>query len=265
MLIHIFSVTFVLLAIYYAKFSKVNGLIIFAVLIVLFFSLEYILSFLIKKKILITYSKLYNSIPELIPIIYKRILLPLIALSLIVLFTLLVFTEVDKNNYYFRYLFLLITPSLIYSSARVKKEKYFPELLVLINIVLFFLITGLSGFFYTLYPVPIINYINFNQLFIFILSMITIFFVLFKERVANLNQQFLTGGDLIITVLISSIYIAVQFIDLPDSYKISDTLLRSFLVYLFYKIIVITVPRIHLPLYYFSYFIAVVAILISIF
>jgi len=160
LLIHIFSVTFVLLAIYYAKFSKVNGLIIFAVLIILFFSIDYIFSFLIKKKILVAYSKIYNNIPALIPKIYKWIILPLIALSLIVLFTLLVFNEVNKNNYYFRYLFLLITPSLIYSSARVKKEKYFPELLVLINIVLFFLITGLSGFFYTLYPVPIIDFIN---------------------------------------------------------------------------------------------------------
>lgn len=265
LLIHIFSVMFVLLAIYYAKFSKVNALIIFTVLIILFFSVDYILTFLIKKKILITYSKVYNSFPTLIPKIYKKILLPLIALSLIILFTFLVIYEVNKSNYYFRYFILLIIPSIFYSSSRLKKENYYPELLVLINIVLFFLITGLSGFFYTLYSVPIINYLNFNQLFILILSCMIIFFVLFKERVANFSQQFLTGGDLIITVLISSIYIAVQFIDLPDSYKISDTLLRSFLVYLFYKILVVTMPRIHFPLYYFSFFITFVAILLSIF
>lgn len=264
LLIHIFSVMFVLLAIYYAKFSKVNALIIFAILIILFFSIEYILGFLIKKQVLITYSKFYNSIPDLIPKFYKKILLPIISLCLIILFAFLILSEVNNSVYFYRYFILLIIPSLIYSGARIKKEIYYPELLVLINIVLFFLITGLSGFFYTLYSVPIVNYINFNQIFIFILSFMIIFFALFKERVANLNQQFLTGGDLIITVLISSIYIAVQFIDLPDSYKISDTLLRSYLVYLFYKILVATSPRIHFPLYYFSFFITVAAILISV-
>lgn len=265
LLIHIFSVMFVLLAIYYAKFSKANALVIFTVLIILFFSIEHILTFLIKKKILITYSKVYNSIPDLIPKIYKIILLPIISLSLIILFAFLIFNEVNNSVYFYRYFILLLLPSLFYSTTKIKNDSYYPELLVLINIVLFFLITGLSGFFYTLHPAPLIDYINFNQLFIFILSILIIFFALFKERVANLSQQFLTGGDLIITVLISSIYIAVQFIDLPDSYKISDTLLRSFLVYLFYKILIVTLPKIHLPLYYFSFFITVVVILISIF
>lgn len=264
LLIHIFSVMFVLLAIYYVKFSQVTALIIFIILLDLFFSVQYILGFLIKKEVLIAYSKVYNSIPDLIPKIYKNVVLPLVALSLIALFIFLIFNQVNKSNNYYNYFVLLIIPSLFYSSTQLKKHHYYPELLVLINIVLFFLITGLNGFFYKLYPVPLINQINFNQIFILGLSGTIMLFVLFKERVANINLQFLTGSDLIISVLILSIYVAVQFIDLPDSYMISDTLLRSYLVYLFYKVIIVTLPKIHFPLYYVSFFIAVVAILISI-
>lgn len=264
LLIHIFSVLFVLLAIYFAKFSKVNALVIFGVLIILFLYIEYILDFLIKKEFLIKYSRFYNSIPDLIPKFYKNILLPIISICLIILFAFLILSEVNNTVYFYRYFILLIIPSLIYSGTKIKKEIYYPELLVLVNVILFFLITGLNGFFYTLYSVPIINYLNFNQVFIFILSFMVVFFALFKERIANLNQQFLTGRDLIVTVLISFIYIAVQFIDLPDSYKIGDTLLRSYLVYLFYKIIVATKPGIHFSLYYFSFILTFAAILISI-
>ncbi len=264
LLIHIFSVMFVLLAIYYAKSSQITALIIFIILLDLFFSVQYILGFLIKKEILIAYSKVYNSIPDLIPKIYKNVMLPLVAFSLIVLFIFLIFNQIDKSNYYYNYFILLIIPSLFYSSTQLKRHNYYPELLVLINIVLFFLITGLNGFFYKLYPVPLINQINFNQIFILVLSSTIILFVLFKERVANIRLQFLTGSDLIISVLILSIYVAVQFINLPDSYMISDTLFRSYLVYLFYKILVVTLPKIHFPLYYVSFFIAVIAVLISI-
>ncbi len=48
LLIHLFSITFVLLAIYYAKYSKTNALIVFAALLVIFFSIQYILGFFIK-------------------------------------------------------------------------------------------------------------------------------------------------------------------------------------------------------------------------
>jgi hypothetical protein len=127
------------------------------------------------------------------------------------------------------------------------------------------MITGLNGFFYKLYPVPLIKQLNINQIFIGVLSLTIIFFILFKERIANIRKQFLAGTDLTVAALILFIYIAAQFINLQTSYKISDTLLRSFLVYLFYKIIVVISPKYHLPLYYLSFGIAVIAIARSLF
>ncbi len=110
---------------------------------------------------------------------------------------------------------------------------------------------------------PILTQININQILIAVLSGMIIFFVLFKERVADIRKQFLTGTDLIIAVLIIFVYLAVQFINLPESYKISDTLLRSFSVFLFYKIVITVKPRIHFSLYYVSFLVAVIAVLKS--
>jgi len=265
LLIHIFSVTFVLLAIYYAQSSKTNALIIFTVLLGLFFSIQYILDFLIKKGLLISYSNIYNKIPDLLPKIYKNYLLPIISLGLIAVFTFLMFHEIGTSLQFYKYFLLFLIFSLLYSGTTLRGKKSYVELLVLINLILFFIITGFNGFFYKLYPVPIINQININQIFIILLSGMIIFFVLFKERVANLRQQFLTGTDLTVTVLILFIYIAVQFMNLPESYKISDTLLRSFLVFLFYKIIITVKPRIHFSLYYVSFLVAVIAVLKSLF
>lgn len=146
-----------------------------------------------------------------------------------------------------------------------KKNNYYSEVLVLINIILFFIITGANDLFYKAYPVPVLIQINFNQVFIGVLSFIIIFFILFKERIASVLENFFMGTDLTIAVLILFIYIAVQFLNIPDSYKISDTLLRGFLVFIFYKIIIIVKPRFHPFLYYGSFAITIFVVLVSLF
>lgn len=264
LLIHIFSITFVLLAIIYAKYSKINSLIVFTIMLISLFSIQYILSLLIKKNILFTYSKIYHKIPNLLPKFYKIFLMPLVSFVLIFLFIFLIFNEVNTAQKYFNYFLLFIVPSLIYSISTLRKHGYYAELLVLVNIILFFIITGFNGFFYKLYPVPLFDQININQIFNLVLSGMIISFVLFKERVSDIKRQFLTGSDLIISVAILFVYIAVQFIAIPESYKISDTLLRSFLVFLFYKIVIVVKPRIHFSLYYISFFITVLAVIIAI-
>ena len=264
LVIHIFSIAFVLLAIYYSKFSKINALIIFIFLVISLYSVQYLLDFLIKKKVLITFSDLYNKLPEIVPKFYKAILLPIISFLILALFVILVSTEANKTGQsYHAYFLLFIVPALLYSSIALKKNNYYAELLVLVNIILFFIITGYNGFFYKSYSMPILTQININQILIAVLSGMIIFFVLFKERVADIRKQFLTGTDLIIAVLIIFVYLAVQFINLPESYKISDTLLRSFSVFLFYKIVITVKPRIHFSLYYVSFLVAVIAVLKS--
>ena len=264
-LIQGFSIMFVLLAIYYARVSKFNAIIIFIFMITAFLFVKQIVGFIIKKEHLLSYGQMYKKIPRGFPVIYKKYLLPIVALLVILVFTILTFAEVRGSKQIYKYFLLLIIPSLLYSGITLRKKGYYAEILVLINLIVFFIVTGLNGFFYKPYPFTINYQININQILIITLSGMIIFFVLFKERIHNLRQQFLSGTDLTIALFIAFIYVAAQFIDLPDSYKISDTLLRSFLVFLFYKIIIAIFPKFHFSLYYISFLIAVIAVVKSLF
>lgn len=264
-LIQGFSVLFVLLAIYYAKVSKINAVLIFVFMITAFFLTKQIVGFIIKKEHLLSYGQIYKKIPLFIPVFYKKYLLPINAFLIVFVFTVLTFTEVMGSKQIYKYFLLLIIPSLLYSGITLRKKGYYAEILVLINLIVFFIVTGLNGFFYKLYTFPIIEQININQILIISLSGMIIFFVLFKERIHNLRNQFLTGIDLTIALFIAFVYVAAQFINLPDSYKISDTLLRSFLVFLYYKIMITIYPRSHFALYYTSFLIAVIAVVKSLF
>lgn len=264
-IIHLFSVLFVLLALYYAKVSETVAVLLSIMFVALLFNINTVLEFIIRKEHLLAYGKLYKKVPVLIPKLYKYIILPLVSVLLGLLFCLLIFNEVNEGETYYKYFLLFLIPSLLYSSASLRKNNYYAELLVLVNIILFFIITGFNGFFYKQYAFPFIYQININQIFIFGLSVTIILFILFKERIADLRQQFLNGTDLTIAVLIIFIYFAVQFINTAAPYKISDTLLRSFLVFLFYKMIIVIKPKIHFSLYYLSFLVAVIVIIKSLF
>ena len=265
LLIHLFSITFVLLAIYYVNFSKDYALIIFAILLVAFFFVRQILEFFISKEHLLVYVQLYKRIPMLIPNIYKYFVIPVVSIALLILFFLLSSGEIIKGSQYNFYLLFFILLSFLYSITTLKKNNYYSEVLVLINIILFFIITGTNDFFYKAYPVPFLIQINLNQVLIAVLSFTIIFFILFKERIASVLENFLLGTDLTIAVLILFIFIAVQFLNVQDSYKISDTLLRGFLVFIFYKILITIKPRFHSPLYYGSFALAILVVMISLF
>jgi UDP-GlcNAc:undecaprenyl-phosphate GlcNAc-1-phosphate transferase len=265
LLIHLFSIVFVLLAIYYVNISKTNALIIFTVLLTAFFFVRQIVEYVISKEHLLAYGKLFKKIPMLIPNIYKYFLIPLVSFALLILIILLSSGEILKGSQYNFYLLFFVSLSFIYSMTTLRKNNYYSEVLVLINIILFFIITGANDLFYKAYPVPVLIQINFNQVFIGVLSFIIIFFILFKERIASVLENFFMGTDLTIAVLILFIYIAVQFLNIPDSYKISDTLLRGFLVFIFYKIIIIVKPRFHSFLFYGSFAITIFVVLVSLF
>lgn len=260
LLIHLLSIFFVLLAIYYAKVSQISAFIIFAFFLVILFSIKQVLNFVLSKEHFLQYARIYKKVPDLLPRIYKRFLLPVVSFILIAMFIVLVLTEVNKSQSYYKYFLLFIIPALLYSSNTLRKHNYYAELLVLVNIILFFIITGFNGFFYQMYSVPFFEQININQILLIILSGTIMFFVLFKERITNTRQLFLTGTDLTITALILFIYIAAQFINITEAYKLSDTILRSFLIFLFYKIIIATIPRFHFSLYYSSFIIAILAL-----
>ncbi len=265
MLIHLFVITFVLLAVYYAKVSQMVAVFIFGVLITAFFFTKQIVEFIIRTDNLLAYGRFYKSIPKLSPKIYGRILVPAASVIVVALFITILITRSNTFQPLYQIFLMLLIGALFYSAITLRKNDYYAELLVLFNLILFFTLTGLNNFFYVQYSVPLIVQINLNQLLIILLSVMIVLFVLLKERITNYKQQYLAGSDIILAVLILFIYIAVQFINIPESCRISDIMLRSYLVFLFYKIIVIINPRTHFYLYYLSFIVSAIAVIKSLF
>ncbi len=263
LMIHLFSVLFMLTAVFYSKISQEIGLLIFIGLLLILFFIKQLLEIILNKGLILKYGKIYKRVPSYFLDIYKTVLIPLISIALIILFAILIAYEVRGHGSLYFVFFLFILASILYASLRLKKYNYYAELLVLVNFIVFFLLTGLNGFFYKLHPVPVITQINLNQVFIAVLSLTIAIFLLFKERISNIRQNFLTGADLTLAVLILFVYLTVQMLNIPLAYKISDTLLRSFLVFLFYKIIIIQKPKLHFPLYYTTFGITIFAIIKS--
>lgn len=265
LIIHLFAVTFVLIALYYAKISKTNGIIIFFVFLTIFVFIKPIVRFILKKEVLLAYGRMYKLIPKFSPWIYSKLLIPVVSALLFILILVLIFKEGIQYHTVYRLSFISLVGVLFLSALSLRKNKYYAELLVMVNLVLFFALTDFNSVFYSMYPIPFLQQINLNQIMIFVLSATIILYVFFRERISDFRQQYLTGSDLTLAVIILFIYIAVRFINIDESYKISDTLLRGYLVFLFYKIIVVLYPRSHATLYYSSFTVLAIVIIKSFF
>jgi hypothetical protein len=187
--------------------------------------------------------------------------LPVLGVSTVLLMLLLLFYEIERYQSYYLYLLIFQIPALAYAVVVFRRNNYYVDLIVFLNLIIFFAITGLNGFFYKMYPVPFIMQININQVFILLFSAVVIIFILFKERIANLRTQFLTGVDLSIALSIVFVFLLSLLLDIPSAYRISDTLLRSFLLFLFYKIIITTFPRFHFSLHFTSFAVSLASLL----
>lgn len=263
LIIHLFAVTFVLIALYYAKISKTNGLIIFFVFLSIFVLIKPIVGFILKKEVLLAYGRMYKLIPKFSPWIFSKLLVPVVSVLLVILIVFLLINEGIQYDMVYKLSLLSLVAGLFLSALSLRKNNYYAELLVMVNLVLLFALTDFNSVFYKMISIPVIQQINLNQVMIFVLSVTIVLYVFFRERISDFRKQYLAGSDLTLAVIILFIYIAVRFINVEESYKISDTLLRGYLVFLFYKIIVVLYPRSHTTLYYSSFLISAIAVLKS--
>lgn len=260
LLINTLSASYALLGVYYLHYSKVTALVIFAFAILLMLFSNRLLDIVIKKDNLLAYGRLYKMIPNIIPALYRNGVIPVMILLTVLLLSILMIKEIGTEKEYYVYFLMFLLPAMVYTGMNIMKNNTYVDVMVFLNFIIFFVITGLNGFFYEMHIVPLIGKININQIFIILFFMVIIPFILFKERIANYRSQFLTGVDLSIALAISFIFVLVQFTEIPQAYKISDTLLRSFLLFLFYKIVIISYPKFHFSLHFTSYAVSLISV-----
>lgn len=263
-IILLLSMISILISLFYKYTSNLYGIILFIFFAIILVSFDKILDLILKKENLLFYGKMIKALPVKIAGIYKFYVVPVITFLVLSFLVYLLFTQVSLDNKRMIYLLLFNFLTIAYVLLNMKIKNYVSDLFVFANFIMFFFTTGSGNLFYKLYPVPIINSINLNQLFIILLVPVIIFYFLFRDKLVDKNQEItLTGIDLILALVIISNYLFIKFSGITQGYYFyADILIRSFIVYLLYKIIVGCFPKFRLQLYFTSYIIVIIALLI---
>ncbi len=257
------SVISVLIGLYYNFSSKAVGFILFALFAVFLLLIDKVLDFILEKDNLIFYGKLIKSLPLKLAKIFKFYILPFVAFAVFSFLFYILFSKAALNDKRFIYFLLFNTLTIVYVLINLKNRNYISELFVFVNFVLFFFTMNSDVLFYKLYSVPIIKFVNINQSFIILMVPVLIFFFLFRDKLTTKRSEgFLSGLDLIIALFIVSNYLFIKLSGFTqDYYKFSDIMIRSFLVYLLYKIVVECFPKFRFQLYFTSFAFVIIALL----
>lgn len=253
----------IIIGLYYFYSSKTLGLILFFIFTTILLFIDSILNFLINKNNLLFYGRMIKLLPVKFASFYRFYILPFITF---LVFSFLIFLLISKGTFHdttFVYLLIFNFLSVAYVLINLKNRNYISELFVFTNFVVFFFITSSGNTFYKLYYFPILKFINLNQLFAILIIPILILFFLLRDKIEKGNREgFLSGIDLIISLLIISNYMFVKFSGFAhEYYYFADILVRSFLLYLLYKIIVGCFPNFKIQVYFASYVIVIIALL----
>ncbi|WP_348345048.1 hypothetical protein, partial [Ignavibacterium sp.] len=252
-----------LIALYYKFSSKIYGIILFTFFTILLLSINKVLDLILQKENLLFYGRMIKSLPYKLAGIFKFYLLPLVTFIILSFLVYLLLSKVSLNDKRMLYLLIFNFLTMAYVFINLKTKNYISDFFVFINFVMFFYTTNTGNLFYKLYPFPIINFINLNQLFIIMIVPVIVFYFLLRDKlIDNYNHETLAGIDLILALAIISNYLFIKFSGIAQEYYFfADILIRSFLLYLLYKIIVTCFPKIRFQLYFTTYIIVIIALL----
>lgn len=253
-----------LIGVFYKFSSNILGLSLFIIFAGFLLFIDKILNFIIRKENLLYYGRLFKKIPAIFAKVFKYYFLPIITFILFSFIVYLISYKVSLNDKRFVYLLIFNLLTIIYVLINMKTSNYISEIFVLINFILFFYTTGLTNIFNKLHPFPIINFININQIISLLIISVIVFYFLFRERISQTkNENFLNGLELIIMLFVIFTYLFAKFTSISPTYNlISEILTKSFMFYLFYKIVSNCFPKLHIP-FYFSSFVFVIIVLLK--
>ncbi len=251
-----FSFFYAAASLYYIKSSESGGILLFILITIPFLFIDKILDKLQQNGNPLLYRNIYIKAPEVIITLFIKFLLPILSLILITIFIGLIPIKSSINDYLILLSIAFMFMLLIYSVINYHKHKHLNDILVFINLIMFLFYSNYSETIYN--TMSFINFISLRQLLILIVFPCVVFFLFFRERILDKKVTFLTGIDLIILVFI--VLLTVSSSLLPNSQIININLIvfHSFLLYIFYKVIVTVKSKFQVPLYYSSFIIPII-------
>ena len=255
-IITVYSLLFAANAIIYLFYSEPGGILLFLILIIPLIFASKILQFMIEHEKLVVYGRTINKFPQFLINYYKVGIIPLVGLFIVYYFIYLLFNQSGPIAEFLIPSFFIIGLLLIFTILNYNKNKILTDIIVFFNILIFFIINHTTNVLYRdISELPVLGNLTYHLLIVAILLPVVGFFLIFRERISPQNISFFSGLDLIIILVVLLLSITSNLIPVTQSYIISDTIFRSFLLYAFYKVLVNIEPRFRIYLYIFSFLI----------
>lgn len=258
--ITIYSMLFAGCAIIYAFYSQTWGMLVFWIMIFPLFFANRILHFIIRQEKLVVYGRAVNRFPQILINYYKNGVLPAAAFLLGSFF---IYLLIGKDGPVAEFLlpsFIIICLLVIFALANYRRHKLITDIIVFFNILIFFIINQTHTVLYEdIANVPVIGNLTYHLLIVSVLLPTVGFFLIFKDRILKHETSFFTALDLIIILIVLLLSITSNLIPVSKSYLISDTIFRSFLIYAFYKILIIIKPKFRIYLFTGSFLFVIIS------
>ena len=257
-IITVYSLLFAANAIIYLFYSEPGGIVLFLILIIPLIFASKILQFIIEHEKLLVYGRTINKFPQFLINYYRVGIIPLVGLFIVYYFIYLLFNQNGPIVEFLIPSFIILGLLLIFTVLNYNKHKILTDIIVFFNILIFFIINQTTNLLYRdISELPILGNLTYHLLIVAVLLPVIGFFLIFRERISQQNTSFFSGLDLIIILVVLLLSITSNLIPVTQSYMVSDTIFRSFLIYAFYKIIVSIEPRFRIYLYIFSFLIVI--------
>ncbi len=185
--------------------------------------------------------------------IYKKILFPISTL-LIMLIVLFVFpSEINSPKEIIIVMITVFIMLIVSTAVTLKKYPGFHDIYVLVNILIFFTLSGSGDSYLQYFGSADFSYYLLAQIAAAVILVFAGVFVLFRERIFGARISVFSGLDLIMIVFII-LLISVQLIlQLPGFSFLSLNLINGFSVYIWFKIFIIMMPKVRRGLFIFTF------------
>jgi len=265
-IISIYSLFFSADAIIYRFYSESTGIVIFALLILPLVFANRLLNFMINREKLVVFGRMINQFPQKIIDYYKVGVVPATALFVLFSFILLLLKEVNPKAEFLIPSIFIVGFLIVVTITNYRKNKLYTDIIVFFNILIFFIINQKNSLLYSdISYLPVLGNLNYHLLIVGILLPVVGFFLLFRDRIKPNREMFFTGMDLTIILLVVLLSISSNIIPIKNSFLVTDTIFRSFIIYTFYKVMIKIEPKFRPSLYAFSFIIALLSQTILIF
>jgi UDP-GlcNAc:undecaprenyl-phosphate GlcNAc-1-phosphate transferase len=249
------AVIFAGISLYYLRVDKNMAMILFGIFSLPLFFLHFILGLFRKPVYPKVLLNTYHKFPQIFINVYTKYIIPLIAILSFALLIGLAPVRSDTSELIILISILFIILLFVYSLINYQKNKYFNDILVFFNLMLFLIYSNYAKQINYLFDAHVVFEISSVNLIILMLLPSVVFFFFFREKILLKRVALFSGIDLIILVFIMLLSVSSNLLPTKGFANANLIMFQGFLIYLFYKVFVILRARYQPVIFFLSFLI----------